>query len=78
MRCKRCNGLMIVEWSVEEELEEQQTRRGALRCVNCGAMVNVRMLRNLAAQHAERFISTKQPGIRDRHSQPRLFMGRTL
>jgi RNase P subunit RPR2 len=78
MRCKRCDGLMIVELSVEEELEEQLAERGALRCVNCGAMVNVRMLKNLATQHAERLTPTKQPGPRVRQSQSRLFMGRTL
>lgn len=53
MRCKRCDGLMIVELSVEEELEEQQAGRGALRCINCGAMVNMRILKNLAAQRTE-------------------------
>ena len=53
MHCKRCNGLMLVEHCVEDELEEQLAGRGALRCVNCGAMVTVRMLRNLMARQAE-------------------------
>ena len=53
MRCKRCNGLMLAEHYAEDELEEQQAGRGALRCVNCGAMVTVRMLRNLVARQAE-------------------------
>lgn len=53
MRCKRCDGLLVVELCVEEELEEQVAGRGALRCVNCGAMVNVRMLKNRASRQAQ-------------------------
>jgi len=66
MRCKRCDGLMIVELCVEEELEEQLTGRGALRCLNCGAMVNNRMLRNLAARRAETIGFSAQVSTRGR------------
>ena len=78
MRCKRCDGLMIVELSVEDELEEQQAGRGALRCLNCGAMVNVRILKNLAAQRTESLPPTKQRCTQPRHSERRLSMGETL
>lgn len=71
MRCKRCDGLMIVELSVEEELEEQVAQRGALRCINCGAMVNVRILRNLAARETEKGVSPGRP-------HDRRFLGATL
>jgi hypothetical protein len=78
MRCKRCDGLIIVELSVEEELEEQLAGRGALRCVNCGAMVNMRILRNLAAQDAEGLASARQTVPRRRHSERRLTMGEDI
>ncbi|MBS0151494.1 MAG: hypothetical protein JSR31_11185 [Nitrospira sp.] len=63
MRCKRCSGLMVVECCVEEELEEQQAGRGALRCVNCGAMVTVRMLRNLVARQTEGIKTSASIGV---------------
>jgi hypothetical protein len=72
MRCKRCGGLMIVELCVEEELEEQVAGRGALRCVNCGALVNVRMLKNLAVQHSQVDAISGQSGSRGYRSAPRL------
>ncbi len=75
MRCKRCDGLMVVEVSVEEELEEQEAGRGALRCINCGAMVNVRMLKNLAAQRTEQLTSTKSHCTHPRQSEGRFSMG---
>ncbi len=68
MRCKRCDGLMIVELCVEEELEEQLAGRGALRCLNCGAMVNNRMLRNLAARRTEGSAHTRQAASGGRRS----------
>lgn len=58
---------MIVELSVEEELEEQQAGRGALRCINCGAMVNMRILKNLAAQRTEREGSEEHQTPRHRY-----------
>lgn len=67
MRCKRCGGLMVVECCVEEELEELQSGRGALRCVNCGAMVTVRMLRNLVARQAEGIKTRESTGVYARH-----------
>lgn len=67
MRCKRCGGLMVVECCVEDELEELQSGRGALRCINCGAMVTVRMLRNLVVRQAEG-VKTREPtGAYARH-----------
>jgi DNA-directed RNA polymerase subunit M/transcription elongation factor TFIIS len=69
MRCKRCNGLMIVESSIEDECEEQLAGRGALRCINCGAMVTVRMLRNLAARQAERIKTLQPTGVYARHAK---------
>ncbi|MBH0193583.1 MAG: hypothetical protein HP492_17810 [Nitrospira sp.] len=72
MRCKRCNGLMVVDLCVDEELEEQVAGRGVLRCINCGAVVNVRILRNLAAQRAEGLTLSGQAVPRGCHSAPRL------
>jgi hypothetical protein len=69
MRCKRCNGLMLVEHYAEDELEEQQAGRGALRCVNCGAMVTIRMLRNLVARQAEGIKSSPSTGVYPRHGK---------
>ena len=67
MRCKRCNGLMLAEHYAEDELEEQQAGRGALRCVNCGAMVTVRMLRNLVARQAEGIKGAPSTGVYPQH-----------
>lgn len=78
MRCKRCDGLMVVELSVEGELEEQLDGCGALRCVNCGAMVNMRMLRNLAAHYVEGLTPGRQNGPRRRRSERRPAMGKDL
>jgi len=75
MRCKRCGGLMIVELGADEALAERAAGRGALRCVNCGAMVNMRMLRNLAAQYAEGLAPVGQSVPRRRHTERRLTMG---
>ena len=69
MHCKRCNGLMVVECCIEDELEEQLAGRGALRCLNCGAMVTVRMLRNLAARQAEGLKTPKSTGVYARHAK---------
>jgi hypothetical protein len=75
MRCRRCGGLMIVELGTDEDLAEQVAGRGALRCVNCGAMVNMRMLRNLAAQYTKGFVSTRQIAPRRRPTERHLTMG---
>ncbi len=75
MRCKRCGGLMIVELGADEDLAEQAAGRGALRCVNCGARVNIRMLRNLAAQYTERLAPVRQSVPRRRHIERHLTMG---
>mgnify|MGYP001574383672 CR=1 FL=1 len=75
MRCKRCGGLMIVELCADEDLAEQAAGRGALRCVNCGAMVNMRMLKNLAAQYAKGFAAARQIAPRHRHTERQLTMG---
>ncbi|MDH4251943.1 MAG: hypothetical protein OEV27_12220 [Nitrospira sp.] len=75
MRCKRCGGLMIVELGADEDLAEQAAGRGALRCVNCGAMVNIRMLRNLAAQYTEGLAPVRQSVPRRRHTERQLTMG---
>jgi hypothetical protein len=75
MRCRRCGGLMIVELGVDEDLAEQAAGRGALRCVNCGAMVNMRMLRNLAAQYDKGFSSAGTIAPRRRHTERHLTLG---
>ncbi len=75
MRCKRCGGLMIVELGADEDLAEQAAGRGALRCVNCGARVNMRMLKNLAAQYAEGLTSARQTAPRRRYTDRQLTMG---
>lgn len=72
MRCTRCSGLMVVELCVEDELEEHVAGRGALRCINCGSVVNVRMLRNLAARHAEGLTLSAQAEIEGGHTTLRL------
>ncbi len=69
MRCKRCNGLMVVECCVEDEFGEQLEGRGVLRCVNCGAMVTVRMLRNLAARQTEGIKTSRSTGVYARHAK---------
>jgi hypothetical protein len=74
MRCRRCGGLMIVELGADEDLAEQAAGRGALRCVNCGAMVNIRMLRNLAAQYTEGLAPVRQSVPRRRHTERHLTM----
>ena len=74
MRCKRCGGLMIVELGADEDVAEQAAGRGALRCVNCGAMVNMRMLRNLVAQYAEGLAPVRQSVPRRRHTEHHLTM----
>lgn len=65
---------MIVELGGDEDLAEQAAGRGALRCVNCGAMVNIRMLRNLAAQYTEGLAPVRQSVPRRRHTERRLTM----
>jgi hypothetical protein len=74
MRCRRCGGLMIVELGADEDLAEQAAGRGALRCVNCGAMVNIRMLRNLAAQYTEGLAPVRQSVPRRRNTERHLTM----
>jgi len=49
MRCKRCRGLIVVESRADGEFNDGITGLGALRCVNCGVLVDLRMLRNRAA-----------------------------
>ena len=66
---------MIVELGADEDLAEQAAGRGALRCVNCGARVNIRMLRNLAAQYTERLAPVRQSVPRRRHIERHLTMG---
>jgi hypothetical protein len=66
---------MIVELGADEALAEQVAGRGALRCVNCGAMVNMRMLRNLAAQYDKGFASAGKIAPRRRHTERHLIMG---
>lgn len=66
---------MIVELGADEDLAEQAAGRGALRCVNCGAMVNIRMLRNLAAQYTEGLAPVRQSVPRRRHTERQLTMG---
>jgi DNA-directed RNA polymerase subunit M/transcription elongation factor TFIIS len=78
MRCKRCNGLMLVEHYAEDELEEQEAGRGALRCVNCGAMVTVRMLKNLVARQAERIKTSTSTGVYPRHAKRTMSFTGTL
>ncbi len=75
MRCRRCDGLKIVQLGADEDLAEQAAGRGALRCVNCGAMVNIRMLRNLAAQDAKGFASARQIAPRRRPTERQITMG---
>jgi hypothetical protein len=40
MRCKRCRGLIVVESRTDEEFNAGLGELGALRCVNCGALVD--------------------------------------
>jgi hypothetical protein len=74
MRCKRCAGLMIVELGADGDLSAQAAGQGVLRCVNCGAMVNIRMLRNIAAQYTEGLAPARQSVPRRRHTNRQLTM----
>jgi hypothetical protein len=49
-----------------------------LRCINCGAMVNIRILRNLVAQHAEGLTLAGQTVPRSRRSEGPFTMQREL
>ncbi len=52
MRCKRCSGLVVSEASTVGELDEVASEVRGWRCLNCGARVDIRMLR-LKAAHRE-------------------------
>ena len=69
MRCQRCKGLMVVEYCLDDEFKEQLAGRGVLRCVNCGAMVTVRMLRNLVARQREVLKASTSTGAYARHAK---------
>lgn len=49
MRCRRCCGLVVVESTAPGEINEMAAEMRGWRCLNCGAMVDVRMLKMKAA-----------------------------
>jgi len=49
MRCTRCRGVIVLESQTTERFTTGLGELGAWRCVNCGALVDMRMLRNRAA-----------------------------
>jgi hypothetical protein len=49
MRCSRCAGLMVEDYSIELDLLEDDRRTIAWRCINCGHIVEPVMLRNRLA-----------------------------
>lgn len=53
MRCKRCSGLVVVESTAAGEFNDLASEMRGWRCLNCGARVDVRMLRMKAAHRAE-------------------------
>lgn len=53
MRCTRCSGLIVVVSCADGELNTGLGELGALRCVNCGALVYVRMLGKQATWHSQ-------------------------
>jgi hypothetical protein len=53
MRCTRCGGLIVVESYADGELNDGSAALGALRCVKCGALVDVRILSNRVARRSQ-------------------------
>jgi hypothetical protein len=52
MRCKRCQGLIVVDPYANEDVKSSMSRFWAWRCINCGATMDVVTLRNLAAHRS--------------------------
>lgn len=46
MRCSRCAGLMVEDYSMEVDLLEADQKILAWRCINCGNIIEPCMLRN--------------------------------
>ncbi len=73
MRCKRCSGLVVVESTAPGEFNELASQVLGWRCLNCGARVDIRMLKVKAARRSEvRPVPAKQVG-RPRQDCPRIF-----
>ncbi len=53
MRCRRCCGLVVVESTAPGEINEMAAEMRGWRCLNCGAMVDVRMLKMKAASRSQ-------------------------
>ena len=53
MRCKRCRGLVVVDSFADGEINDGFSEPGAWRCVNCGAITDVRVLTNRAARRSQ-------------------------
>lgn len=69
MRCKRCCGLVVVESTAEGEFNELAAEMRGWRCLNCGSMVDIRMLRMKAAHRAE--LQAPSPAPRKQVGRPR-------
>jgi RNase P subunit RPR2 len=48
MKCSRCAGLMVEDYSMELDLLEDDHEVLAWRCLNCGNIIEPVMLRNRA------------------------------
>lgn len=67
MRCKRCRGLLVVDYFLDLEDDYGQMWLRAWRCVNCGEVVEPGISHHRLAQQSrlaslvERLIRRKQP-----------------
>jgi len=46
MRCHRCHGLMVVDAYLNREGDQNQAWIENRRCVNCGELLDVKILQN--------------------------------
>ncbi len=76
MRCKRCRGLVVVESTAGGQVDEMSCELRGWRCLNCGAMVDVRMLRMKASSRSRPLKpdeATEEKNGRRKAECPRIF-----
>ena len=52
MRCKRCHGLVVAEGLMSSPRNERLSDYRGWRCVNCGELLDIGILRNRAWRRA--------------------------
>jgi len=62
MRCTRCDGLMVEDYGLELDSDEENTRIEAWRCLNCGHIVDPVIIQNRQAGQ-----NTTSDNIADSH-----------